>query len=241
MDLSKKFAGFESAERPTLGLALIFDISGFTNFFNKPDIHYYMTSYINQVIDCVEVIIWGGKSFWLENPPPGDELPLPHKPILRKFLGDGMLYVWEDDESRYMSSPDFKVMLINRLWNLQMRFQEVNKRLNEIIPIIDLPQTIKVGIAQGSIFKLTEADGTIDCIGPCINLASRLVKYCPELNFIASARLNLHKTHLEDNGYTKTIATELRSFENEIVIVDKSDFSGVNEVDRLRLFKYLPV
>lgn len=118
-------------------------------------------------------------------------------------------------------------------------FQKINRKLNEHIPVGDLPNTIKFGIAQGTIFKLTEKDGTLDCIGPCINLASRLVKYCPEINFIASARLDLPKDELEKNRYFKIIAKELRSFENEIVIIDKNDFSDVNDNDKERLFKEL--
>jgi len=239
MNLNQKFDGFSSAERPTLGLALVFDISGFTSFFNKPDIHYYMTGYINSIIDCVETIIWGGEAFW--ETPISEFLPLPSKPLMKKFLGDGMLYVWENDEQRIVSSTEFKVKLLNRLWNLQMAFGKVNRKLYDIIPVGDLPSNIKIGIAQGSIFKLIEKDGSIDFIGPCINLASRLVKYCPELNFIASARLDLNKEHLDKNGYVKTIAIELRSFENEIVIVDKDDFDSINEVDKERLFRYLAV
>jgi hypothetical protein len=57
MTEKNKFAGFTTADRPVLGVALIFDIAGFTNFFNKPDLQYYITTYINHVIECVEVCI----------------------------------------------------------------------------------------------------------------------------------------------------------------------------------------
>ncbi|MBN7799506.1 hypothetical protein J0A67_01470 [Algoriphagus aestuariicola] len=238
MEIKEKFEGFKSAERPTIGLALVFDISGFTNFFNKPDIHYYVTDYINQIINCVETNIFGGLDFWSNEEE--DEIDaLDAKPILRKFLGDGMLYVWEDNDEGILSVPDIKIDLINRLWNIQLKFDKINKRLNETIPIGDLPNSIKFGIAQGTIFKLTEVNGTIDCIGPCINLASRLVKYSHEINFIASARLNLPKQKLEENGYFRIIAKELRSFENEIVIIDKNDYENVNLADKKRLFREL--
>jgi class 3 adenylate cyclase len=238
MDLNAKFPGFKSAERPSVGLALIFDISGFTNFFNKPDIHFYMTDYINSVIDCVETVIWGGTDIW-SGDTPEEAPPLIIKPIMRKFLGDGMLYVWEDDESKTLSNSNFKFFLINSLWNLQLNFKKINKGINEYIPIANLPKNIKIGMAQGSIFKLIENDGSVDCIGPCINLASRLVKYCPEINFVASARMNLNKKELAKYGYFKIIAKELKSFEDEIIIVDKKDYDKVNEVDRERLFEEL--
>lgn len=124
MEIVNKFGGFKSAERPSLGLALIFDISGFTKFFNKPDIHFYMTDYINEIIDCVETNIWGGSDYWGNTPPElTEELEL--KPFMRKFLGDGMLYVWEDNEDKILLNPEFKIILINRLWNLQLHFKKL--------------------------------------------------------------------------------------------------------------------
>jgi len=238
--IKNKFPGFEAAQRPSMGLSMIFDISGFTNFFNKPDIHHYMTEYINHIIECVEITIWGGDNYWMETERDYETLnELPLKPFMRKFLGDGMLYVWEDNEERLLSDKDFKVQLINRLYNLQLHFAEVNRRLQEDIPIGDLPEKIKFGLAQGSIFKLLDSNGNEDCIGPCVNLASRLVKYCPEINFIASARLNLPKKSLKDNGYCKIIARELRSFENEIIIIDEGDYNNVSIDDKERLFKEL--
>lgn len=165
--------------------------------------------------------------------------PMEHQPSMRKFLGDGMLYVWEDNEERILSDTEFKIEFINRLWNLQLNFSKINKRLQETIPIGDLPSTVKFGIAQGTIYKLIENDNTIDFIGPCINLASRLVKYCPEINFIASARLDLPKDELSKYGYFRIIAKELRSFENEIVIIDRDDYTNVETVDQARLFEEL--
>ncbi|MBL7841887.1 MAG: hypothetical protein JNJ75_17200 [Cyclobacteriaceae bacterium] len=237
MEIKKKFIGFKSADRPSLGLALIFDISGFTMFYNKPDIHFYVTNYINHIVDCVDSTIWGGTAYYTE--PPKEIDPLKLKPSMRKFLGDGMLYVWEDTDERFLSSPNLKINLINRLWNLQKYFSSINKKLLEEMPIGDLPKSVKFGIAQGTIYKLVEEDNTIDYIGPCINLASRLVKYCPEINFVASARLDLPKDKLEANRYFRIIAKELRSFENEIIIVDKNDYSKVSENDKKRLFTSL--
>lgn len=233
-----KFTGFTKANNPQLGLALVFDISGFTNFFNKPDLQYYITDYINHIVECIEINIWGGEAYWI--PEPSKKIsPLPIKPKMRKFLGDGMLYVWENDEKDTISNDDFKIKLLNRLWNLQLYFGNINNRLFEIIPIGDLPLTVKFGIAKGTIYKLTEKDGTHDFIGPCINLASRLVKYCKEINFIASARLDISSNKITENGYFRIIAKELRSFENEIVLIDKKDYNKINKVDQTRLFKLI--
>jgi class 3 adenylate cyclase len=234
MDLTKKFSGFKNAERPSVGLALVFDISGFTNFFNKPDIQDYITDYINKIIDCVEICIWGGKSFWLEDKQHIDKLKL--VPVMRKFLGDGMLYVWENDENDSFSRGNFKMSLLNRLWSVQKYFEEINNSLYDHMPTGDLPVAVKFGVAQGTVYKLTENDGTIDYIGPCINLASRLVKYCPAINFIASTRVKLPIDYLKSNGYMRVIAIELRSFEKEIVIVEMDDYKLVSDYDKKKTF-----
>ncbi|HTI61650.1 hypothetical protein [Mucilaginibacter sp.] len=230
-----KFQGFKDAGRPTTGLALIFDISGFTNFFNKPDLQFYITKYINHIIECVEINIYGGDDYW--NGESEKTEPLLTKPSLRKFLGDGMLYIWEDKKSNSFNAHGFKTVLINRLWLFQKNIEKVNEQLYDYIPIGDLPQKIKFGIAQGTIYKLSEANGSYDFIGPCINLASRLVKYCNEINFICSARLDFDNADLEKYGYFKVIAKELKSFENEIVVIDANDYSELTDIDKGRLFK----
>lgn len=240
MNLDERFSGFKSAERPSNGLALIFDISGFTNFFNKPDIQDYITDYINQIINCVETCIWGGDIYWIK---PGqvetEATPMFIKPSLRKFLGDGMLYVWEDDDKKIASDSAIRINLLNSLWNIHAQIDTINKKIRENMPVADLPADIKFGLAQGSIYKLTENDGTIDYIGPCINLASRLVKYCPDMSIIASTRLRIYKEDIEAFKYKKVIAKVLRSFEKEIVIVDKNDYDNMVKEERERLFEEL--
>ena len=240
MKLDEKFSGFKSAERPSTGLALVFDVSGFTNFFNKPDIQDYITVYINQIIDCVETCIWGGEAFWIPEGDKAREMPtMSIKPTLRKFLGDGMLYVWEDDDKKRLAKDSVKVNLLNKLWNIHNNMSSINRMIRDYMPVADLPSTLKFGLAQGSIYKLTENDGSIDYIGPCINLASRLVKYCPDLNIIASSRLNLKSDTLEEHKYIKVIAKSLRSFEREIVIVDKGDYEKLSPDKKESLFEDL--
>ena len=234
-----KFPGFTASDRPSLGVAMIFDISGFTNFLNKPDIHFYAPRYINHIIECVEACIYGGRDYWTGAT--DDLSPLPLLPIFRKFLGDGMLYIWENNDENAFANTDIKIDLVNMLWNLQKFFDKVNRKLYTKIPLGDLPPKIKFGIAQGTIYRLTEPDGSQDFIGPCINLASRLVKYCPEINFICSGRLDINDEDLIDFGYLRIFAKELRSFENDQVIIDKNDYAKVSQEDKKRLFKEILV
>lgn len=222
------------------GLCLIFDISGFTRFSNIPNVNSYLVDYINHVIECVEVNIYGGEDYWNN----GDHktTALQHFPSLSKFLGDGMLYIWEEESNdSFLSTPKFKVELLNRLWNLQKNFVKINEKLCRDInmPVSDLPPLIKFGIAQGDLDTLEDNNGNLDFIGACINLASRLVKYCPKINFIASSTLDLPLETLSHLGYFRIIATSLRNFENQIVIIDTQDYQGLLKKERKRLFKEL--
>lgn len=178
------------ASRAREGIAVIFDIAGFSSFFNQPDVHNYIPQYLNHIIKCVEISLFGGKNFWrgdkAENIP-----PLPVIPVHQKFLGDGVLYVWSPKESKSLSKS-LILPLTNRLWNIQMQFSEINKACVDFIPVAELPSGIRFGVARGTIFELSvENSREKEYIGVCLNLASRLEKYCSGLNFIASARLGL--------------------------------------------------
>jgi hypothetical protein len=76
-------------------------------------------------------------------------------------------------------------------------------------------------------------------VGYCINLASRLQKHCPEIAFVASARVRLPETTLRRHGYIRVIAKTLRSFPPEIVIVDKDDYDGLSQETREQYFSGL--
>ena len=73
-------------------------------------------------------------------------------------------------------------------------------------------------------------------IGFSINQASRLQAYCPELGFIASARLMIPDTVLKENGYRKTVATKIKGFPNELVIVDSNEYDALKDDLRKELF-----
>lgn len=148
-----------------------------------------------------------------------------------------MLYIWKysDFEKKDITQ------LLNRLWNLKINFDNVNSKSSEDVPVVDIPQRIRFGISAGSVYKLTyTASKKEEFIGYSINLASRLQNYCGELGFIASARLNApHKT-LSDAKYKRVIATKIKGFPREIVIVDEGEYNSLNGEIKSELFAELP-
>jgi hypothetical protein len=91
---------------------------------------------------------------------------------------------------------------------------------------------------SGSVYELqTQDSAASEYIGFSINLASRLQKYCPELGFIASARLMLSDREIARHGFIKVVATQLRGFPDEIVLIDRVEYEALSEDIRNRLFK----
>lgn len=227
-----------SASRARTGVVVICDLVEFTRFFNQPDIHEYIPRYLNTVFERVERCFFGGKFDWLLEKE--TEKPLSILPVHRKFLGDGFLYVWVALKSAADFTVGFRTALANRLWNFKTYFEKVNRIAAEELPVLDLPPTIRFGIARGTVHELSiENSASKEYIGVCLNLASRLQKYCPSLGFIASARLDLPKAVLVKHSYMRVIATKVRGFPKEIVIVDKKEFEDLTAEERDEFFEEL--
>ncbi len=220
------------------GLALIFDLAEFTKFLNIADAHIFAPRFLNRVIDAVHTEFFGGEAYWLPHQQVCE--PLAVEPIHEKFLGDGALYIWRlpaDEQAAHDLIADLSV----RMWNLQHAFDRILDGCAEDIPVRELPPAIRFGIARGNVYELT-AGGEADpeFMGPCINLASRLQKYCPELRFTASARVDLQKSFLTQMSFKKVVATQLRSFPRETVIVDEDEYANLPEEIRAEYFADLP-
>lgn len=109
---------------------------------------------------------------------------------------------------------------------------------SETIPVLDIPQNIRIGIAAGSIYKLTyENSKKEEYIGYSINLASRLQSYCRDIGLIFSGRLNINPMDLKKHSYVKTIATNINGFPKEYVLIDKTDYDNLPEETKVDLFE----
>jgi class 3 adenylate cyclase len=186
-------------------------------------------------LDAVEVCINGGTTYWSAQPTevkPLDEEP----PVHVKFLGDGALYVWRlpEDPERALR---LKVYLCNRLTNLRAGFRHVKERAGEDVPVLKVPSAIRIGIAGGTIYELSKTDGDKEYIGFPINLASRLQSYCPPLGFIASAHIVLANELIEKHKYKKVVATRVRGFDEQLVLVNESAYEELDASVKSQLFR----
>jgi len=215
-------------------IVLIFDLEGFSKFFSQPDVHEYVPKFLNYVIREIDDTIKGKKPHWAvdidEN-----QLEIPKLPELlhSKFLGDGALYIWRYNDFTEKQRLD----LMSTFWLLKLKFKRIVSRASELIPFIDIPRKIRFGISAGSVYKLTYHDSNREeYIGYSINLASRLQSYSRDIGFIVSGRLDIKSSELKGSQYIKIIATKIKGFPQEIVIIDQAEYDELDQSTKHHLF-----
>jgi class 3 adenylate cyclase len=227
--------GFTRASRPRNSIALIYDLEGFSRFFNQPDVQDYIPAFLNYISEAVSICLFGGVAYWHDN----TKYPaLSSTPIHEKFMGDGGLYIFTPPQGLVEFKENFPVALCNRLWNLRKNFDQIIEKCLEEVPVFEIPRRIRFGLARGTVYELNnEADDRSEYIGYCINLASRLQSYCPDLGFIASARLRIPADMVGESGYRKVIATHIKGFSKELVLVDNQEYEKLDTEVRNSLFQ----
>jgi len=223
------------ASFPKNAVALLYDLEGFSRFFNQPDVQDYVPTFLNHVSAAMGVNLFGGEAYWANY---ATIDPLEIEVAHEKFTGDGALYILLPPGG----AADFPVgtlqHLCNRLWTLKNRFDVVVNKALEMVPVVEVPRKVRFGLSRGSVYELQAAGAPAsEYIGFSINLASRLQKYCPELGFIASARLMLSDREIAKHGFMKVVATQLRGFRDEIVVIDREEYEALSDEIRKQLFK----
>jgi len=225
------------ASPPFNSISLLFDLENFSGFFSQPDVHDYISKYLNLVIDAVSLTFEGGELYW-DRDEKGDAIiaaALP-RPIHTKFLGDGVLYIWRYDEFTQKQIID----LVDRVWCLKNSFSVLCEKASLFLPVTAFPKRIRFGIAAGTVYQLSCQNETAnEYIGYSINLVSRLQSYSRDICFIVSGRLNIPEKTISKHGYKKCLAKKIRGFPNEIVIVDSHDYNNMDEKTRSGLFDEL--
>jgi hypothetical protein len=226
-----------AASQPFHSISLLFDLEGFSGFFNQPDVHGYIAKYLNMIIDAVSLTFEGGELYWDRNKK-GEAIiasALP-RPIHSKFLGDGVLYIWRLDDFTKKQIID----LVDRVWTLKNSFSVLCERASHLLPVHTFPKRIRFGIASGTVYQLTCQNRTAhEYIGYSINLVSRLQSYSRDIGFIVSGRLNIQDKTIFSHGYKKCIAKKIRGFPDETVILDTHDYNNLDENTRSALFSEL--
>jgi class 3 adenylate cyclase len=154
----------------------VVDLAGFTKFCSQVDPYLSIPMFLESFLDwfystlkkeSINKKFNSGYSLYTD------------LPIFTKFLGDGLLIIW--DVSGWSETQTNNLVVIMKI--IQNSFKKdfyptVKKKVSMA------PSSLRCGIARGHIF--TVGDGN-DFVGPCINIASRLQKY-DSFSFAVSQR-----------------------------------------------------
>jgi class 3 adenylate cyclase len=144
-------------------VAAVLDLTGFTAFCSQADSYLAIPRFLNDFLEwffnslsdgLTEEDFGNRSSFWADFP------------RLVKFLGDGILVVWN---ARRMTEEQI-CRIVTTLFDICRNYRR------EFYPRIAMavskpPVTLRCGVARGKVF--TVGDGK-DFVGHCINTASRL-------------------------------------------------------------------
>lgn len=205
-------------------LTAFLDLQGFTDFCNQVDSHLVIPEFLTKYLDWLfkniaqkftegdygdHVKIWGSLPFYA------------------KFLGDGILFIWNTDQSGELSG----------LKNITGKLLEVTDLYkSDFLPIIEKsvskpPKLLRCGVARGQIISIGNGE---DYVGSCINMASRLQKISL-LTFAISRRgfdFEKFKGHQIDSLF------ELKKYSirgigsEELIYIRKDEFKGLPKEEK---------
>lgn len=204
-------------------IVAVFDLAGFTKFFDKasPDKNRIVASYVNAFLS------WLNYWFDLER----KRIP---RPRLSKFLGDGVLYVWETEEGKTEQNA---LDLMNFCWNMTRGNDRYEKGfLPQFISQLgkkwkcNYPQQLKASISTGPAVKYTRRNRPPEYVAESINIATRLCGGHPELYFMAHSDLLLDAEAKTTFKYVEKqiIEGKLKGIDEPIaVFIDEDDFNSL--------------
>lgn len=144
-------------------IAAVFDITDFTKFCNQVDayleiprfLNYFLQWFFKCIVDGLTEENDGYKStYWAD------------LPMLVKFLGDGLLIVWNTQRI----SSDQACRLVATLYNICTAYsRDFYPQINTVIN--KPPHILRCGVARGKVFSIGNGR---DYVGHCINNASRM-------------------------------------------------------------------
>lgn len=147
-------------------LVAIFDLQGFTNFFNQTDPHIVIPEYLSKFLSW----LFNQISLIVKIEEQDDQVIIRgNLPFFAKFLGDGLLFIWDSDQ----------ILGKKGIGNIIVALRIIcNRYINNFLPEINrcvskAPKILRCGIARGQIISIGNGQ---DFVGPCINIASRLQK-----------------------------------------------------------------
>ncbi|MFI5331060.1 MAG: hypothetical protein ACHQ2F_08500 [Desulfobaccales bacterium] len=207
----------------TNAICAIFDLQGFTNFCKQIDPQLSVPSFMGGFLDW----IFGALRSETVEKKFEEGVKLWHAlPFCTKFLGDGLLVLWDTSEMDQESQHNLIVSL----------YLICNRYNSEFLPgmkkkVGDPPDSLRCGITKGTVYSV--GDGN-DFVGPCINLAARIQKL-PGTRIVFALRGFDPESEMAKNAFDMWILKKIaiRGMGNEeLIYLRKKDFNAMSEQDK---------
>ena len=205
-------------------IAAVFDLAGFTNFCGQVDPHLAVPEYLSRFLDWLFSETKNG----LVNEADAEETMLwAGLPFLAKFLGDGVLFLWDTADMGGAETCNVVTTLWEICENYVLEFYPQIKRV-----VTKPPEFLRCGISRGTVLSVGNGE---DYVGPCINVAARLQKLS-SLRFCVSRRgFDLEKDMPEDTAMKYLLkSVSLRGIgEEELIWVRADQFSELTDDEKV--------
>ena len=215
-DISK-----EGTTIPTL--AVIFDLEGFTDFTNQPEPNLVLPEYLNEFLKW---LFDETSSQMVNSHKDGMTYLWSPVPFYAKFLGDGILFLWDTTDCAHSHLGNIIVSMHNICTKYQRVFYPIISQA-----VSKAPAKLRCGSARGQVISVGNGN---DFVGACINVASR-VQHLNHFSFAFSKTgFKLERDFSE--GMRKKfqlIRANIRGIgEKELIFVLKQEFEALDESEQ---------
>jgi class 3 adenylate cyclase len=170
--------------KPCEALAAIFDLQGFTSFCSQIDPHLVLPIYLDRFLTWLFRVV--SEEFKIGDSD-SDVLLWSPLPFFAKFLGDGVLFLWECSDLDLVDLGNIVVSLCDVCMKYRQEFSPLAAD-----EFVHAPSRLRCGIARGQVVPIGNGK---DFVGPCINVASRLQKLGPYSFAFSRRGFDLHNFH----------------------------------------------
>jgi hypothetical protein len=202
-------------------LSVMFDLEGFTNFCKQIDPQLAVPEFLNDFLHWLFNLI---REETIEETFPEGYTTFSDLPFLAKFMGDGVLFLWDIEKLSELQILNIVVTMNNICIDYKNKFFK-----SIASKVVSPPANLRCGIARGAIYSV--GDGN-DFVGPCINMSARLQKL-NSLIFCFSRRGLNPEGHNWLKNNVVTMKTDIRGIgSEELVCLLKSQFDRLSAEDK---------
>jgi hypothetical protein len=216
----------ETKSKQVNALSVIFDLEGFTNFCKQIDPQLAVPEFLSEFLGWLFGRV---KMELIENSYPEGYRTYADPPFLSKFMGDGVLFLWDTEE---ISETEIQNIVVSMKYICDDYKKDFLPRMKD--KITTPPSKLRCGIARGAIYSVGNGN---DFVGPCINMSARLQKL-NSLTFCFSRRgINTSTNEWFAENIT-TMSTDIRGIgASELVCMLTEEYKALPKFDKDKFVK----